>query len=97
MDSELIQLSKLIMSGWPDTQSQVSDFVKSYWNFSDELSILNGIVLKGSRIVIPKAMRTEILNQIHDGHLRQSKCKLRACSSVYWHAINAAVNDLVAH
>ena len=30
MDPELIQLGKLIMSGWPDRQSDVSDFVKCY-------------------------------------------------------------------
>ena len=60
----------------------MSDFVKPCWNFREKLSILDGGVLKGSRIVIPKAMRTEVLNQIHDGHLGQSKYKLRACSSI---------------
>ena len=30
VDPELIQLSKLIMSGWPDRQPEVSDFVKPY-------------------------------------------------------------------
>ena len=87
------------MSGWPARQSEVSNFVKPYCNFRDELSILNGVVLKGSRTVIPKAMmmRTEVLNEIHDGHLGRSKCKLRACSSVYWPGINAAIDDLVAH
>ena len=97
MDPELIQLGKLIVSGWPDRQLEVSDFVKPYWNFRDELSILNGIVLKGSRIVIPKAMKREVLTQIHNGHLGQSKCKLSACRSVYWPGINAEIDDLVAH
>ena len=72
VDPELIQLSKLIVSGWLDRQSEVSDFVKAYLNFRDELSLLNGVVLKGSRIVIPKAMRTEVINQICDSHLGQS-------------------------
>ena len=60
MDLELIQIGELIMSGWLERQSVVSDFLKPYWNFRDELSILNGIVLKGTRIVIPKAKRTEV-------------------------------------
>ena len=96
VDPELIHLSKIIVSGWLDREPKVSDFVKPYWNFRDEFSMLNGIVLKGSRIVIPKAMRTEVLNQLHNGHLGQSKCKLMACSSMYWPGINAAIDDLVA-
>ena len=32
VDPELIQQSKLIMSTWPDRQSEVSDFVKPSFN-----------------------------------------------------------------
>ena len=47
VDQELIQLSKLIVYGRLDKQPEVSDFVKPYWIFRDEISMLNGIVLKG--------------------------------------------------
>ena len=33
-------------------------FPKSYVTFIDELSIVDGIILKGQRVVIPKSMKT---------------------------------------
>ena len=37
-----------------------------YWNYRDELSILDGLILKGSRITIPDACHDEILKLPHD-------------------------------
>ena len=49
-DPELIQVTKLIITGWPDKQTKISEVVKPYWNFRDKLSILGGVVLKGNRV-----------------------------------------------
>ena len=55
-----------------------------YWNFREELTIEDHLVLKGDRIVIPPTLRPEVLNIIHQGHLGQEKCLLRARTSVFW-------------
>ena len=39
-----------------------------YWNYHDELSILDGLILKGTCIVIPSQCREELLAQLHEGH-----------------------------
>ena len=67
-DPELIQVTKSIITGWPDKQTEISEIAKSYCNFRDELNILDGVVLKGNRIV-PKIVRNDVLKQIHEGHL----------------------------
>ena len=33
LDPELIQVSKLIVSGWPDRQTDMSELAKPYWKF----------------------------------------------------------------
>ena len=47
-----------------------------------ELSIINGILTKGDRMVIPPSMRKEILGRIHEGHFGMSKCREQAKQSV---------------
>ena len=56
---------------------------------------MDGMLLKGNCITLPKSMRTGVLNQIHEGHLGMSKCRLRAQTSVYWPGIDGDSDDIV--
>ena len=40
-------------------------------------------------------MRTDVLKQIHEGHLGVSKFRLRARTSVYWPDVNDDISDVV--
>ena len=66
-----------------------------YWTFHEELTIEDGLILKGNRIVVPNKQQKTILNQIHQGHLGLQKCKLHAMQSVYWPGINDQLKQLV--
>ena len=58
--------------------------MKEYYHFRDELAVLNGVVLKGTRIVVPRSMRADMLERIHEGHLGTEKCRRRARTALYW-------------
>ena len=75
-------------------QTDVSELARPYWNFRDELSVLDGVLLKGNCIV-SKSVRNDVLSQIHEGHMDMSKCRLRAWTSVYWPSINGEIEDIV--
>uniref|UniRef100_A0ABM0M1F2 Uncharacterized protein K02A2.6-like n=1 Tax=Saccoglossus kowalevskii TaxID=10224 RepID=A0ABM0M1F2_SACKO len=83
--------------GWPDSIKKVLSVLRPYWSVRDDISIEDGTVLTGSRILIPTALRDDILQQIHKGHLGMEKCKLRAKSSVYWPGIYKDIDNLVAN
>lgn len=38
-----------------------------YQNFKDELSVLDGVLLKGTKIVVPISMRKQMLKLVHGG------------------------------
>ena len=59
------------------------------------MSVNDGIILKGNRIVIPLTLRQPLLNQLHYGHQGAEKCKLRAKGAVFWHGINSDIDKLV--
>ena len=54
----------------------------------------DGIVLKGSHIVIPPKTHQAMLNHIHEGHLGLNKCKLIAKDTVYWPGLNEQLEKL---
>ena len=46
-DGEMVLLKAVIQTGWPDTKKQVPLSIQSYFHFRDELSVQDGLVLKG--------------------------------------------------
>ena len=67
-DETLQALKHQIIKGWPPIRTECNGNLQDFWNYRDKLSVLDGLVLKGSCIVIPKSCRDEILNQLHEGH-----------------------------
>ena len=95
-DFELQQLQKVVMSGWPQTQVETPVETRPYWNYRDEISCYEGLMLKGDRIIVPHRLRPEILQRIHAAHLGIEKCKARARGAVFWPGINSAIDELVS-
>ncbi|CAB4021418.1 Transposon Ty3-G Gag-Pol poly [Paramuricea clavata] len=94
-DKTMISLQNTIMQGWPNERPNTSNELHAYWNIRDELSVHQGLILKGSKIVIPTKMRKEILIKIHAGHQGREKCKQRARQVVFWPGINSDIDNIV--
>ena len=88
-------LTSQIMAGWPKTIKEIKDDIRPFWDYRDELSVENGLVVKGCRIIVPTAMREYIMEKLHTGHLGITKCQLRARDSVFWPGINQQIKDLI--
>ena len=67
------RLKKYCQEGWPG-KSTLKGPYKPYVAVASELSVANGLLLRGSRLVIPNNLRTDILNKIHTGHQGITKC-----------------------
>ena len=81
-DDELVLLKNTINHGWPSTIREVSSDILAYWAFREELTIEDGIILKGTWIVVPHKKHEATLKLIHEGHLGLGRCKLRAKDEV---------------
>ena len=78
VDDELALLKHTIMQGWPISIKQVPPVLQPYWTFREELTVEDGSILKGTRIVVPNKQWEAILKRIYEGHLGLNKCKLWA-------------------
>ena len=86
-----------IGSGWL-RQDRLSAALKPYWpHRSDFSSTPDGLLLFGQRIVIPAALRLQVLDQIHTGHQGITKCRPHARQSVWWPGISAHLQTHVEH
>ena len=94
-NDSLMILKHIIQHGWPKTVKEVPQEIQKYWTFREELTIEDGLILKGTHIVIPEEMREGILKQIHEGHLGFNKCQMRAKETVYWPGLNDQLENLI--
>ena len=65
------------------------------FRFREELSVIDGVLLKGSRIVIPDKLRKQTLQLAHEGHQGIVKTKLRLREKVWWPGIDQDAENLV--
>ena len=73
-------------------------FHKNFTHFGtmEDLSMENGLITKGARLLIPSKLRKKVLEQIHDGHLGIEKCMLKARDSVFWYSINLVGSSILS-
>ena len=94
-DDTLQTLKTTILTGWPMQKDQVPIKIREYWSYRDELSVHNGVLFKGSRVVIPQLLRPEVKSKIHSSHLGVEACLCKARDTVFWPGMNAEVKDQI--
>ena len=77
------QLRHYILDGFPDHRSQLPDECRRYWRIRDQLTVDDGLIVYGCRLIIPTAMRREVLTCLHDSHQGSVRTKERARLIVY--------------
>lgn len=79
-DPELKQLKEDLLSGK---------------NVDSQFSLSNGIILRGSRVVIPEKHRAKIIEELHETHPGVVRMKGLARRYVYWKNMDVEIESLV--
>ena len=87
------QLIEFCMTQWPE-RKDLSDEVRPYYSVAQEMSVEDGLLLRGNRMIIPSTLRKDVL-KIHAGHLGITKCQERARQGVWWPGLSAQLEQLV--
>ena len=83
-DPDLKTLKQYINDGFPENKADCLESLRGYFNFREELAIIDGLILKGHRCVIPSALHDEALKLLHRSHMGIVKTKDRARTSFFW-------------
>ena len=95
-DPVLQVLRETIRRGWPQSKSDVPESIHAYFDFRDELTIQDQLVFKGDCIVVPAALRKEMMAAIHASHIGIEGCIRRARDSMYWPRMTTELKEYIS-
>ncbi|XP_054279059.1 uncharacterized protein K02A2.6-like [Macrosteles quadrilineatus] len=81
LDDELSRLKEKLLNG------EVAD---------PEISLQDGIIFRGNRVVIPKKLQPKILQELHSTHVGIVRMKSLARNYCYWKNIDTDIESMVA-
>ena len=88
------QVIQFCQMEWPNKALLPQD-IQPYYSVAAEISIENGLLMRGCRIIIPSKLQPEMLNKIHEGHLGITKCRARARQSIWWPGLSKQLGEKV--
>lgn len=94
-DEKLQELLSVIKEGWPDCKDKILEVLKPYFDFSDSMSYQDGIILKGTRILIPSKLRNSIKTKLHVAHLGYDSMMRRARDAIFWPGMSKEIKQMV--
>ena len=96
-DEELALLKHVVQNGWPQVICDLPKKIQPYWTFHEKMSIEDGLILKGTHIIVPNTLHPEMIQLLHIGHLGLEKCLNRAKQSMYWPGLYEEMKELVTN
>ena len=80
-DREMSDLVQAITNS--GEQDSFPDTVSQYNKYRDSLYVLEGVPMLGRRVIVPSALRQEVLRSLHSAHQCPAKMSDRARDSVF--------------
>jgi hypothetical protein len=89
-DPVLSKVKKWLSQGWTDTDDHAEE-LRPYRQRKEELSLQDGCILWGSRVVVPEQGRKLVIEELHAEHQGMSRMKSFGRSFVWWPNMDADV------
>ena len=81
-DPVLSRVKRFLLQGWPTVVE--GEELRPYAKRKTELSLQDGCIFWGARVVVPPPGRTQIVEELHETHPGVSRMKSLARSYVWW-------------
>jgi hypothetical protein len=91
-DASMKSLVDTIVAGFPLEHKDLQH-ASPYWRYRESLYVSHGVVMFEDRVVIPLALRRQVLDNLHAAHQGQSSMELRARAIVFWPGMTLDISN----
>ena len=93
-DPCLSKVRKLVMQGWT-TEGEEKGQLQPFASRKGELSVEDGCLLWGTRVIVSPQLRSAVLDELHEGHPGIGRMKSFARSYVWWPGLDGDLEGRV--
>ena len=83
-DCQLTKLKTYIVDGFPKHKHECAEDIHSFFDYRESLTIMDGMVMKDKRIVIPESLHDDALKVLNRSHMGIVKTKEHASTGMVW-------------
>ena len=89
---QMEQLKNCIIHGFPKTKHKCTELTHNFYDSSESLTIINGIVMKDKRVVIPIQLHESALDTQDGSHMGIVKTKECTSTCMFWPKMYADID-----
>uniref|UniRef100_A0A6B0VHI3 RNA-directed DNA polymerase n=1 Tax=Ixodes ricinus TaxID=34613 RepID=A0A6B0VHI3_IXORI len=93
-DVTLEQVKGYVTSSWPP-QKSLSDELKPFFTVREELSVVDNLLLRGERLVVPRALTPQVIGTAHEAHPGIVRTKARLRERFWWPGMDKQVEAAI--
>ena len=94
-DATLKLVMQYVQHGWHEDKRKLCGPLGKYWSERGNITLHDGLLLRGRQIITPPTLRPDVLRRLHDGHQGVTKTRANAVSSVWWPGIWLEITEVV--
>ena len=89
-------MKNYIVDGFPAHKYECAEDIHSFFDYRESLTIIDGMVMKDKRIVIPESLCDDALQVLHRSHMGIVKTKECTSNSMFWPKIYSDIENYLS-
>lgn len=94
-DQSLQHVIRCITEGWPHHKTQAAPGARPFWAYQAELSYEDGLLYRGTRLVVPREQQSVVIEALHGAHQGVEHMLRQARTTVFWPGMTATLQQFI--